>query len=459
MTLLAGAGVADITPPCGVPHGCWGLRAGLAEGTHDPLQARALLLDDGTARVAIVAVDLVFVDERLCGETRHRVEQLTGIPGEQVLVNAAHNHSAPSMTRDQPIAALVDRPGFDGYRAALPDLIAGCAYAAQQAMVPARVGATVDHVPGVSSNRVQPEARVDDTLTVIRVDTEAGEPIALVVAFACHAITMGGQTLLWNADFPGALRRTVERQLPGVTALFLQACAGDVAPWNYWFGNPDALPMTFANRDRLGAALGTVAVTAAARVETRATCPLGVHAHRLSLISRRLPWSSSEIDAAVERLSREAEPDYPRVWPDDLHTMSSAQRFPLHYQRLAAETFRSIKQREGQMVPVEIHALRIGDVGLVGNPFEPFNQLGVQIRSQSPFPVTVPMGYCNGSHGYLPLPGDLDRIDGAELDDILDQDRFRWAYGITNTNIERGEAARLVSASVDALRAVSSAPT
>lgn len=454
MSLVAGVGTADITPPCGVPHGCWGLRSGLAEGTHDPLLARTLLLQDGGERVAIVTVDLVFVDERLCAEIRHRIQQLTGIGGDHVLVNAAHNHSAPSMTRDQPIAALVDRPGFDGYRAALPDLIAGTAYAAQQACVPARLGATVEHVPGVSTNRVLPEAAVDDTLTVVRIDTSAGDPIALVVGFGCHAITMGGQTLLWNADFPGALRRTVERELPGAAALFLQACAGDVAPWNYWFGNPCAMPMTYANRDRLGEVLGAAAVAAARDIRTESICPLGAEVRHISLASRRLPWSGSEIEATIERLACRSEPGYPRVWPDDLHTMDSAQRFPLPYQRMAAQTFRSIKQREGGVVPIEIQALRAGEVGLVGNPFEPFNQLGARIRSDSPFPVTIAMGYCNGSHGYLPLPDDLDRIAGVGLDDILDQQRFRWAYGITNTSIERGEASRVVGTSVDLLRAL-----
>ena len=54
MTLLAGVGTADITPPCGVPHGCWGLRSGLAEGTHDPLLARTLLLENGEVRLAVV---------------------------------------------------------------------------------------------------------------------------------------------------------------------------------------------------------------------------------------------------------------------------------------------------------------------------------------------------------------------------------------------------------------------
>ncbi|MGH7920328.1 MAG: neutral/alkaline non-lysosomal ceramidase N-terminal domain-containing protein, partial [Candidatus Dormibacteraceae bacterium] len=243
MTLLAGVGTADITPPCGTPHGCWGLRTGLSEGVHDPLLARALLLESNGHRVVIVTLDLVFADERLTADIRKRVRELLGVAPEAVLVNAAHNHSAPSMTRDQPIKALVDQPGFVGYRAALPDLIAGAAYQAFCAREPASVGASTTAVSGASTNRVSPADPIDETLTVVRIDRGQGTPLAILVSFSCHAITMGGQTLLWNADYPGALRETVERSCPGAACLFLQGCAGDVAPWNYWFGNQDALPM------------------------------------------------------------------------------------------------------------------------------------------------------------------------------------------------------------------------
>jgi len=50
---------------------------------------------------------------------------------------------------------------------------------------------------------------------------------------------------------------------------------------------------------------------------------------------------------------------------------------------------------------VETYVIRLGDVGIVGMPFEPFQGIGRQIRSRSPLPLAIPCGYANLSHGYL----------------------------------------------------------
>jgi hypothetical protein len=49
----------------------------------------------------------------------------------------------------------------------------------------------------------------------------------------------------------------------------------------------------------------------------------------------------------------------------------------------------------------ELYVIRLGDVGIVGMPFEPFQGIGRQIRGGSPLPLAIPCGYTNVSHGYI----------------------------------------------------------
>jgi hypothetical protein len=416
--------------------------------------ARALVLDDGEARVALVSVDLVFTGRALTDAVRERVQRLTGIEPQAVLINAAHNHGAPSITRGQSIAALAQELGFDGYEAVLPDLIAGVVFEADRRRTGARIGATVTSAPGMATNRVRHELPVDDSLTVIRVDSTEGRVSALIVAFACHPISIGGHTLEWHAEYPGVIRRVLEAAYPGSQALFLQGSAGDVAPFNYWMGNEESLPQTFENRDKLGEAIASRALAVAGSIPMKSDVQLAWASERLPLRRRHLPWSMEEITEVERRINAQAEPPYPEVWPPQLHTMNSAQRFPLYYQKGHIRMYADMKRREDVPLDVEVQALAIGDLAIVGNPFEPFNQIGVRIREGSPFPVTLALGYCNDSLGYLPNTADFDLIKDVPLEDVMDQDRYRWAYGMTNTNVERGEVDRLVDSSVRLLNAL-----
>jgi hypothetical protein len=451
--LHAGVCRVDITPPLGVEPGAWRLRTGRADGVKEPLLAQALVLDDGARRVALVATDLLWMPRHIALAARRRIEALTGIPPEGVLLNASHNHSAPVLLEPGSVRAAVRTDGLEGYAAALPDRLAGAVYGAAARCQPAAVGADIGRAPGISVNRVDPRRPVDDTVTVLRVDGESG-PIAIVVGFACHGTCVGGQTLEWNADFPQALRVAVEGAHPGAECLFFQACAGDLAPLDYWFGNEAPVPHGFPARERVGWALAAEVRRLLPTIWASSHLDLGAASRVVSLRRRRLPWSDAELDLALRRLAAEAEPAYPAAWSDEIHTATSAQRFPQHYQRGALAMYRDMRQRQDVPVQAEVQALAIGDTVIVGTPFELFSAPGRRIRERSPFRSTLVLGYSNDYLGYLPPTEDLDRIAEVPLEAVLDQTRYRWAYGITNTHLDRGEVDRVVAAADDTIRSV-----
>jgi hypothetical protein len=55
-------------------------------------------------------------------------------------------------------------------------------------------------------------------------------------------------------------------------------------------------------------------------------------------------------------------------------------------------------------VPVELHLLQVGPAVLAGIPCEPFAELGLAVKSRSPFPHTWFGGYVGGWSGYIPTP-------------------------------------------------------
>ena len=114
--------------------------------------------------------------------------------------------------------------------------------------------------------------------------------------------------------------------------------------------------------------------------------------------------------------------------------------------------YRNMRQRRAEPLQAEVQAFGIGDAAIVANPFELFNGPGLDIRARSPFSgATLVLGYSNDYLGYLPRTDDLRQIANVPLEEILDQQRYRWAYGITNTNVDLGELDTLVEASVAAL--------
>jgi hypothetical protein len=95
---------------------------------------------------------------------------------------------------------------------------------------------------------------------VLAVKDAGGKTRALLVNYACHPSVLGPDNLQYSADYPGAMKRYVEAQVPGATCLFVQGGAGNINPYR------DKEPVAdqgFQAVEEMGRQLGKTAVSIA----------------------------------------------------------------------------------------------------------------------------------------------------------------------------------------------------
>lgn len=93
--MRAGCHVGVITPPIPCEMGGYAARTGPAEGVHDDLYVRSLVLEDGGTRLGLITCDLLNLDRALVEQVRKRVSEATGIAPQAIMMAASHTHSGP----------------------------------------------------------------------------------------------------------------------------------------------------------------------------------------------------------------------------------------------------------------------------------------------------------------------------------------------------------------------------
>jgi hypothetical protein len=254
-------GVAErvITPPVGVPLGGYAGRPGPSVGVHDDLHARALVLEAGGERAALVSLELLYPTPELVKALREEAEGKAGVPADSVLVAAVHTHSGPSVFGLDP---CLERSYLDEYWSLLPSLVASVVVEAAGRLAEAGIRFGRGRLDGWTVNRRRPGLGPLDNEVGALLLEGVGGPVAAVVNFACHAVVLGHNNLLISADYPGAVSRAVKRLL-GATALFLTGACGDVNPLTPGTSLErvyDRSVGTFADVEEMGTAVACEAV-------------------------------------------------------------------------------------------------------------------------------------------------------------------------------------------------------
>jgi hypothetical protein len=377
---------------------------GPSDGLHDDLTATALVVEGapargtaGVSRLALIACDLLFLRADEVRAIREAVGRLTDVPPDGVIVACSHTHYGP--TTDP--ARDGEAPQGAPYMANLVHLLAGAVAMARDNVALCRLAFGQGEVR-IGINRRErtasgeiilgqnPAGPIDPRVAVLRLDSAAGRPLATVLNYACHPVSLSWRCTHFTADFPGTARRLVEEET-GTTCLFLQGAAGNI--------NPLLMGWDWSHLGRLGLPLGAEAVRVyggLAPSDEAADGGLAVARGALDL-PPLLPASVAEGEEKVATLEAQRQ-----------RQIESGEAGSLWWTELRLQRARAglAALQGGPVVPpvtAELTAMRLGgSVGLVTAPGEIFTEIGQSIVARSPFPYTLYAGYTDGTIGYVP---------------------------------------------------------
>jgi hypothetical protein len=404
--LTAGAAATDITPPRGCPMaGYYSVRG--AEGTHDPLFAKALVLEKDGTKVALVALDLIGTTRGLVEETRKLVEKDTGIPGKNVMISATHSHTGPVLWDNSPRADILSGGSqiAKDYMKELPAKVADAVKKADAARKPAKASFAAGKEEGLAFNRrfhmqdgtvgwnpgkknpkiVRPAGPTDPSVPVVLFESaedKQPKPIATYVNFAMHLDTVGG--MYYSADYPFTLARSLAAvKGDDMVTLFATGTCGDINHVNVESARPQK---GHGEAARIGTRLAAEVLRTFENLKPAADGPLRVSS---AMVELPLPTVTPD-DVAAAKL----------VVADVQAEKKPAPKFLDQVQAFKAL---DVAARLGKPLSVEVQVISLGDdLAWVSLPGEIFVDLGLQIKRGSPFKQTMIAELANGSIGYIP---------------------------------------------------------
>lgn len=373
-------------------------------GAHDDLYAKAIVLDSGVVKAALVSCDLESVPAAIVRSARAEIERTVGIPGQDVLISATHTHTGPETS---PIilgwadsaTASVAREYFE----TLPGKITEAVRRAEANLAPARAWAGKGREDSLSFNRrflmkdgtvrfnpgklnpeiVRPVGPIDPEVAVVFFDSPENKPLATHVNFALHLDTVGGTE--FSADYPFTLAKLLSAA-KSPELLMTQFTIGAAGNINHLDVHRAAPQSGHTEAARIGTILAAAVLKAFGKLQSVPSAPLRVRRRIVSLPLHE--FDPGEVGKARE-LVRRAQIEGPDVIPflELVHA----------FKVLDASRYQS------NAIEAEVLVIALGkEVAWVGLPGEVFVELGLAIKQASPFAHTIVVELAHDSINYVP---------------------------------------------------------
>ena len=393
--LNVGAARVDITPPVNPAYPPSG------KYDHEKMYVRAIVLDNGETRAALIGIDLPDVTNAIWAAAAPIIAKELNAPIENIIMSSTHSHSAaPSGPPPPPFNDIKTEPNVKAMVSAVQQ--------AKAKLQPARVGfGTGAAYLNVNRDAVSKETRLwtqaanlegpsDKTLAVVLFTDLKGAPIAGYMNYAMHAIN-AFLTGITSADFPGAASRWVERAFKdNMVMVFTQGASGDQNP--LWLR-----PGTNALASKSGAPItGYEMVRESIEAPLRdGTVPHGkLDPEVADNLERWIDAQGVLLGEEAIRVMTNIDKQYSdvRIWgaqkvitlPGRLRTNKGREGEPGTY-------------TDGKPVNIRLGLLGIGNIALTSIDSEIYNLFAQHLKKASPMANTVMVTCANGrtNSGYI----------------------------------------------------------
>ncbi len=390
--LLVGVGRKIITPKIGGQ--LFGYRPDLySDGVNDDLTATAFAITYGETKILLVTVCVCLLDNEITDFFRAEIEKEYNIPKENILISATHTHTGPS-TNNMPGWGDIDRPYYE-------EILKPNVFLAVKEAIEAQQEATVGVGFGKSQagiNRRQLNylnyadlgqsqwGPYNPEMTVIAFRNTENKPIGNIIHYGCHGTVAGLSTKI-SRDWAGVMTDALEEESGAITAFF-NGPEGDVGPRISTGGTTAEIQYIY----EVGGIAAKDALSIYHSIESYESVSVSATSREIKIpYAKRI--SLQEAIAGCEKYSLDA--------------INCDKQMAVYYNKVKSSYENGYVEKD--FFSLQQVALRIGNVAIVGFPYELFSVIGMRIDEYTKDLKVLSLSNANGSAGYFPTEDQLCR--------------------------------------------------
>ena len=373
----------------------------VSTGIKDQLYITCVAIRENGQTYIIGTMDFLTSDEVYVGPARILMSAATGVPEENIILNATHTHAAPAIRSTGSLNVEKYREDFNKWaEQAAKDAVADLSSAQiWYGSVQAEGMAWVRHYKMADGTYAGPNygstasgivghvSEADVELQLIRFARAAEDKKDIVLMnYPAHA-TMTQTSTDLSADFPGPARDYVEANADVLCAYFI-AAGGDQVP------NGRVASENFSSDYKVyGEELGRIAVelmNSLTKLETTG----------ITHLERTYTGKSNKEKLDQLAQAKQVEVEWQTVGRGTAQGAAAAKAhgFASVYE-VSAVIERANTPETNNM---QLRTLAIGDVSFLFAPYEMFGSTAIHIKEESPYPMTFIITCAPYHEGYLP---------------------------------------------------------